>query len=81
MQVKLHEISICIQVKRAVRQGDTFSPKIFITVLEYAFKALDWYRWGINTDGHKLSNLQFSDDIFITTDGLSETIQMLYELS
>lgn len=41
------------------------SPKLFITVLEYAFKELNWEQMGINIDGQHLTNLCVADDIVL----------------
>jgi len=55
------------------------SPKLLITVLEHAFKKLDWDTKVGHTDGRNLSHLRFADDIVLTTDDLGEARQMLYE--
>lgn len=80
MKVKLHENTSAIPIGRGVRQGDTMSPKLFITVLEYAFKELNWEEKGINIDGQHLTNLRFADDIILLSDNLKDIRQMLLEL-
>ena len=75
--VKLHENTKCIQIGRGVRQGDTISPKLFITVLEYAFKKLNWENKGLNIDGRNLTNLRFADDIVLLADNLKDIKDML----
>ena len=78
--VTLHENTKCIQIGRGVRQGDTRSPKLFKTVLEYAFKKLNWENRGLNLDGRNLTNLRFADDIVLLADNLKDIKDMLQEL-
>lgn len=80
MTVKLHEDTNHITVERGIRQGDTISPKLFITVLESIFKQLNWSQRGINIDGKKLNNLRFADDIVLFSDDLEEMRLMLQDL-
>lgn len=40
--IQLHQVTRKFPLNRNVRQGDTMSPKLFTTVLEYAFKKHDW---------------------------------------
>lgn len=54
-----------IRLKRGMGQGDTMSPKLFIGVLECAFKTLDWRHKGVNIDGENLSHLRFADDVVL----------------
>lgn len=56
------------------------SPKLFTTVLEYAFKHLDSGTKGINIDGEMLSNLRFVDDIVLITDNFRKIRTMFVEL-
>lgn len=56
------------------------SPKLFITVLEYVFKKLDWDKKGLKIDGQYLSNLRFADDIILLADNLEDIKIMLQEL-
>lgn len=77
--VKLHKNINQIPIRRDVRQGDT-SPKLFITVLESAFKHLDWSHRGININGENLTNLRFADDIVLISDNLGEMKLMLQDL-
>lgn len=52
---------------KGVRQGETISPKLVTLVLWYIFKALNWEKQGINTNGRYLSFLRFADDIIFFT--------------
>jgi len=57
------------------------SPKIFMTVLEYAFKQLEWEQRCINIDDKRLNNLRFADDIVLIADDIQEAQEMLTELA
>ena len=81
MTVHLHKESEKIRIKRGVRQGDTISPKLFTATLESIFRRLNWEHKGVKIDGEFLSNLRFSDDIFLCTETPQELQQMLHELS
>lgn len=50
MDMKLHSHSDCVPIGRRVRQGDTISSQLFITLLEHAFKMLYWDSKGIAVD-------------------------------
>lgn len=78
--VKLHTNSKHIKIDCGVRQGDPMSPKLFNTVLEYAFKTLEWHNKGIKIDGEYLNNLRFADDIVVTADDLGKAREMIMEL-
>ena len=56
------------------------SPKLFITVLEYALKKFNWENEGRNIDGRNLTNLRFSDNIVLLADNLKDIKDMLQEL-
>ena len=80
MMVKLHENTNPIRIGRGVRQGDTMSPKLFITVLQYAFGMLEWSGKGLNIDGLNLTDLRFADDIALLSDSLQDIKKMLEDL-
>lgn len=48
---------------RGIRQGNKISPKLFITILEYVFKKLEWNSKGISLDEEKSSHFRYTDDI------------------
>ena len=50
MTVHLHKVSEKIRIKKGVRQGDTFSPKLFTATLESIFRRLNWENKGVKTD-------------------------------
>lgn len=61
-----------------IRQGDTISSKLFVTVLEYAKKSLSWENRGINIDGE--THLRFADDVGLITDINGDEELMLEEI-
>lgn len=75
----MHANTDKFQIRRGVRQGDNVSPKLFTTLLEYAFKQIDWQNWDININGENLNHL-FADDIVLISDNIGEAIQMLKKL-
>ena len=79
--VHLHKEGEKIRIKRGVRQGDTFSPKLFTATLESIFRKLNWENKGVKIDGEFLSDLRFADDTFLCTETPQELQQMLQELS
>lgn len=80
MMVRLHENTNPIEIGRGVRQGDTMSPKLFTTVLQYAFGMLEWSGKGLNIDGLNLTDLRFADDIALVSDNLQDIREMLEDL-
>ena len=79
MTVHLHKKSE--KIKRGVRQGKTFSPKLFTATLESIFRRLNWENKGVKIDGQFLSNLRFADDIFLCTETPQELQHMIQEPS
>ena len=79
--VHLHKESEKIRIKRGVRQEDTISPKLFTATLESIFRRLNWENKGVKIDGEFLSNLRFTDDIFLCTATPHELQHMLQEVS
>lgn len=80
-KVKIHAETDRFRIERGVRQGDTISPKLFTTVLEYMFKKIELDNRGINVNGETLSHLRFADDIVLISDRLDEANKMVSELS
>ena len=66
--VHMHKESEKIRIKGVVRKGDTISPKLFAATLESIFRRLNWENKSVKIDGEFLSNLRFSDDIFLCTE-------------
>ena len=69
-----------INIEKGVRQGDTLSPVLFTATLRSVFEQLDWGNKGLDIDGHKLSNLQFADDIVLFANSRDELVEMAKEL-
>ena len=55
-----------------MRQGDPISPKLFTATIQEVFINAQLEEKGINTDGEKLSNLRFADDVAPTTEDLED---------
>ena len=67
-----NQVSEEIPILRGVRQGDPISPKLFTTTIQEVFKNAELEEKGINTDGEKLSNLRFADDVALTTEDVKD---------
>ncbi|KHJ90537.1 hypothetical protein OESDEN_09621 [Oesophagostomum dentatum] len=79
--IKLFEREISIPIKRGVRQGDTISPKLFTTALQYAMKNLEWDGYHTNLDGKNITNLRFAYDIVLCAKNPEEAQRMLNSLN
>ena len=81
MTVHIHKESNKINIKRAVRQGDTISTKLFTAALESIFRRLTLETRGLKIDGEYLSHLRFADDILICANTPRDVQQLLQELA
>ncbi|VDM64381.1 unnamed protein product [Angiostrongylus costaricensis] len=76
---------INIDVKRAVRQGDITSPKLFTATLQNVMRPLEWDNMGVEIGGRQLRHLRFADDIVLITPNVSQTerreINMINDLA
>lgn len=79
--VRVYEKTEKFKIQRGVRQGDTISPKLFTTLLEYMFKNIELEGLGINIDGKDLNHLRFADDIILISDCLGKAEEMLSKLT
>ena len=66
--VRVYEKTDRFERQREVRQGDTISPKLFTTLLEYMFKNIELEGLGINIDEKDLNHLRFAKDISLILD-------------
>ncbi|KAE9420535.1 hypothetical protein Angca_003034, partial [Angiostrongylus cantonensis] len=80
-KIQLFHRPLTIPIEKGVRQGDTISPKLFSTALQWIMKSLDWDEKGILIDGKFLSNRRFADDIVIFSKSTSEAEMMINELN
>ena len=79
--VRVYEKTDKFRIQRGVRQGDTISPKLFTTLLQYMFKNIDLEGLGINIDGKDLNHLRFADDIVLISDCLGKAEEMRLKLT
>lgn len=79
--VRLHEDTKKFRIEKGVRQGDTLSPLLFITLLESVCKKINWESMGINIDGEKIGHLRFADDIVLISEDIKEAQNMLNTLN
>ncbi|KAK6745401.1 hypothetical protein RB195_011870 [Necator americanus] len=80
-RIQLFHRPLTISIGKEVRQGDTISPKLFTTALQWIMKSLSWEERGIRVDGRFLSNLRFADDIVLFSSSTNEAESMLNELN
>lgn len=67
VSVKFYTESDKFEIQRVVRQGDTVSPKLCMTLLEYVLKKYSKEK-GINVNGERLTHLRLADDIVLMAD-------------
>jgi Reverse transcriptase (RNA-dependent DNA polymerase) len=74
------ELGAWFEVTVGSRQGDPISPTTFITYLERVMDGVKENTTGISIHGHRLSHLQFADDIDLiegSRDELQKNFQIL----
>ncbi|XP_045534998.1 uncharacterized protein LOC106709987 [Papilio machaon] len=79
--IKLKGQGPTFKVEKGVRQGDPLSPKLFIAVLEFVFRRLNWSNKGLNINGRYLSHLRFADDIILFSETAEELEYMIKSLA
>lgn len=79
-KIRLFHKDITIPIGKGVRQGDTISPKLFTTALQYVMLNLEWSNKGLPIDGKNISNLRFADDIVLISKSPTELQIMVDEL-
>ena len=79
--VRLHKDTEKIKIGKGVRQGDTYSPKLFTVCLKGIFRKLSWESKGINIDGEHLTHLRFADYIVLISNNAEHLQEMLNDLS
>ncbi|KAJ2946424.1 hypothetical protein O0L34_g12464 [Tuta absoluta] len=83
-RVRLDRVGPTFKIGRGVRQGDPLSPKIFIAVLEFILKKINWSHTGIRINSTYLNHLCFADDIVLFSENAQElenTLQSLHKAS
>lgn len=80
-RVRLDRSGKEIKISRGVRQGDPLSPRLFILVLQYVMKDLNWNNKGIFVRGSYLSNLRFADDIVLFSESAKQLETMINDLN
>ena len=79
--LRLHKDSEKFQLGRGARQGDSISPKLFTSCLQYAIiNKINWESNGVTTDGEYLSNLIFANDIILIANSTSKLQEMLQDI-
>ena len=61
-----------ILIRKAARQCNTISPKLFTATLEDLFRNFDWSNRGVSINGNKLSNQRFANDVTIIAQDIKE---------
>ncbi|XP_072395388.1 uncharacterized protein [Diabrotica undecimpunctata] len=79
--IQLHAHINQIKIQRGISQGDTLSPKLFISASEKPIKTLEWGDKRINVDGEMLHHLSYADDVVLISDDLGQIKKMLEELT
>ncbi|KAK6761527.1 hypothetical protein RB195_022555 [Necator americanus] len=80
-RIQLFQRPLTIPIGKGVREGDTISPKLFTTALQWIMKSLSRAERGIRVDGRFLSNLRFADDIVLFSSSTNEAETVLNELN
>ena len=80
-RVRLETKGEVIKIERGVRQGDPLSPKIFIAVLEWIFRSLNWEKKGISLEGRNFNHLRFADDIVLVAETATDLELLMKQLN
>jgi len=82
--IQLEQEGEPLPIKRGVRQGDTISPKLYISFLQQVFNKLEdkWNPkgYGIKIGNETINNLRFADDIILVARTPKDLQQMLKDL-
>uniref|UniRef100_A0A1I7Y6G3 Reverse transcriptase domain-containing protein n=1 Tax=Steinernema glaseri TaxID=37863 RepID=A0A1I7Y6G3_9BILA len=78
--VRIDNLLAAFDVQRGVRQGDSLSPLLFITTLQYALHGIDWKDYGIKINGSLISYLAYADDIVLLSRSTAEAQLMVTAL-
>ena len=80
--IQLHAEGSPFTLKRGVRQGDSMSPKPFISCLQTIFDKLQWNdkQFGLQIGNEYLNNLRFADDIVLIAKNPQELQTMVNQL-
>ena len=76
-----NQVSEKIPILRGVRQVDLISPKLFTATIPGIFENVQLEKKGINIDGERVSDLQFVNDVALTTEGVKDTEQQLNKVN
>ena len=66
---------------KGVRQGDTYSPKLFTARLEGIFRKFSWESNGRNIDVEHLTHLRFADDVVLISNNAEHHQEMLNDIN
>ena len=81
-RIQLHAEGQPFHLERGVRQGDSISPKLFISWLQSIFCKLNWQekKYGLCIGEEHLTNLRFADNIVLIAKS-TELQQMMNDLT
>ena len=67
-----NQVSEEIPILRGVKQGYLISPKLFTATIQEVFKNAQLEEKEIKTDGEKLSDPRYADDVASTAEGVKD---------
>lgn len=79
-RVAVAETQVELSIQRGVRQGDSFSPRLFTAALEDALNRIPWNDRGVSINGSRLAYLAFADDVCLISHSTQELQSLLEDL-